>query len=240
MHPKVEKRFAKAVLSSGLLSEEELERALGVQEYAAQRGRALPLDRVLLKLNLLTRDEILGLWRALRYYVWRKEDKFFVKLAIQSKLLTEKLARTCLKAQKKAYKTADELIRVNEIARQRGYLTSAQDRAIVDAMKKIRPVSLLPADEGEGAGFEVPSPRAASKDDGEAWKGEARSRDLTELRSNFGSSAEMAGVSDEDLDALWEEADLDDVELDSQAFEMARGPLLDEEDEEDDDLFDLL
>jgi hypothetical protein len=239
VHPKVEKRFAKAVLSSGLVSEEDLERARGVQEYAAKKGRALPLDRVLLKLDLLSRDEILGLWRALRYYLWRKEDKFFVKLAIQSKLLTEKLARTCLKEQKRAYKGSDELIRVNEIARQRGYLTAAQDRAIVDAMKKVRPVSLAPADEAEGDGYEPRSAKAATESDGDAWKSEARSRDLQDLRGSLGSSAELAGVSDEDLDALWEEADLDDVELDSQAFEMAQGPLLDDDDD-DDDLFDLL
>ena len=52
------------------------------------------------------------------------------------------------------------------------------------------------------------------------------------------TSSSIRGISDEDLDALWEEADLDDVELDSQAMEIARGPLFDDSDlpDLDDDL----
>ena len=47
------------------------------------------------------------------------------------------------------------------------------------------------------------------------------------------TSGEIQGVSDEDLDALWDEADLDDIELDSQALEIARAPLFDDSDEDD-------
>ena len=61
MDPKVEKRFVKAVLSSGLLQEEDIDRARGLQAHAAKRGLNLPLDRIFLKLNLLSRDQILGL-----------------------------------------------------------------------------------------------------------------------------------------------------------------------------------
>lgn len=242
MDPKVEKRFAKAVLSSGLLTREDIERARSLQQHAARRGLALPLDRILLKLHLLTRDQILGLWRALRYYLWRKEDKFFVKIAIQSKLLDEKTARICLKEQKQSYKHDDTLIRVNEVARQRGYLTSPQDRAIVEAMQKVKPITLRPFDDsGEGQGYERPSAGAARVgEDEKKWKSEARGKDLVALRNHFDSSIETQGVSDEDLDALWEEADLDDVELDSQALEIAQGPLFDDSDLDMDDLSDLL
>lgn len=239
MQPKVQKRFAKAVLSSGLVSEADLERAKSIQSQARERGLELPLDRVLLKLHLLTRDQILGLWRALRYYLWRKEDKFFVKIALQSKLLTEKLARACLKEQKRAYKQEDLLVRVNEIARQRGYLTGSQDRAVVDAMQKVRPVTLRPFTEVDAEGYEPSSSRAATADDGDEWKRQARSDDLRALKDHMtATTSSIRGVSDEDLDALWDEADLDDVELDSQAMEIARGPLFGESDlpDLDDDL----
>ena len=36
-----------------------------------------------------------------------------------------------------------------------------------------------------------------------------------------------------EMDALWDEADLDDVELDSQALEIAQAPLFDDSDEDD-------
>ena len=233
MHKKVEKRFSKAVLSSGLLSEADLERARTVQAYGQKRGLTLPLDRVLLKLGLLSRDQILGLWRALRYYLWRKEDKFFVKIAMQSKFLDETRSRSCLKEQKQAYKHDDELIRVNEIARQRGYLTAEQDLAVCKAMGKIRPVTLRPVpdeESGEGLGYERRSTRAATEEDGDEWRGKARESDLRALKDHITKSGgEIRGISDEDLDALWDEADLDDVELDSQAMEIARGPLFDDD-----------
>ena len=60
LSPKVEKRFLKAVRGSGLVKEPELERALAVQRHAAEQGRLLPLDRILLKLDLLDREQILG------------------------------------------------------------------------------------------------------------------------------------------------------------------------------------
>jgi len=161
---------------------------------------------------------------------------------MQSKLLDEKTARICLKEQKQCYKHEDALIRVNEVARQRGYLTESQDKAIVEAMQKVKPVTLRAFnDKGDGAGFERPSPGAARVGEDEAsWKSQARGKDLVALRQHFDSSVETQGVSDEDLDALWDEADLDDVELDSQAIEIANGPLFDDSDLDMDDLGDLL
>ena len=245
MHPKVSKRFIKAIRNSELVSSDDLERALEIQDYASRNGRELPLDRILLKLNLLEREQILGLWRALRYYVWRKEDKFYAKLAVQSQLLTEETARLCLKEQKKAYKHTNELVRVNEIARQRGYLNNGEDLAIVRAMReKHADMTIFPVDEDRAAqDFELASAKAAPAGSGKEWRDEARRDDLDSLKAHFGSSGDMRGISDEDLDALWEEADLDDVELDSQAMEIARTPMLSDDDidieELDDDLSDL-
>jgi hypothetical protein len=256
-YSKADKRFAQAVRSSGLVAESELDRALEFQAKAAKRGRALPLDRILLKFGHLDRDQILGLWRALRYYLWRKEDKFYVKLAVQSKLLNAKTAKICLREQKQAYKHEDQLIRVNEIARQRGYLDPKGDQAIVDAMRKVRPVTLRPVGSEKAADpYERPSAGAARAGGEGEWLKEARKRDLDELRAVHESqslsqreasdlinlsSAERDAFSDEDLDALWEEAELSDVELDSQAMEIARSPLFEPGDDDSDeiDLFSL-
>jgi hypothetical protein len=245
MSPKVEKRFMKAVRSSGLVNEPDMARALEVQAFAAQRGRQLPLDRILLKLKLLDRQQILGLWRALRYYMWRKEDKLYVKVAVQSAILTPELGQQCLRAQKSAYKKDNELIRVNEVARQRGYLRAAEDRALIRALRqKHSGLTISPVDEETASHpYEPRSENAATEEDGEEWKGTARSNDLEALKHYVTTSGEIAGISDEDLDALWDEADLDDIELDSQALEIARAPIFDEDDplydesDEDDPLF---
>lgn len=235
MTNKVEKRFLKAIRSSGVVSEADLEKALKVQKLAADRGRSLPIDRVLLKLQILDRDQILGLWRALRYYVWRKEDKLYVKVAVQSGILTPELGQQCLREQKDAYKQDNALVRVNEIARQRGYLEGKEDRALIRALReKNEDLTLVPVgDERAAKPYERRSTGAATEQDGKEWKSAARSNDLAELKQYVTTSGEIAGVSDEDLDALWNEADLDDVELDSQALEIAQTPLFDDSDEDD-------
>lgn len=234
MTNKVEKRFLKAIRSSGVVSEGDLEKALKVQKLAADRGRSLPIDRVLLKLQILDREQILGLWRALRYYVWRKEDKLYVKVAVQSGILTPELGKQCLREQKEAYKQENSLVRVNEIARQRGYLAGKEDRALIRALReKNDDLTLVPVgDERAAQPYERSSEGAAKKSDGADWKSEARSNDLADLKQYVTTSGEVAGVSDEDLDALWNEADLDDVELDSQALEIAQAPLFDDSDED--------
>lgn len=242
LSPKVEKRFLKAVRGSGLVGEPDLERAMALQRHAAEQGRYLPMDRILLKLGFLDRDQILGLWRALRYYVWRREDKKYVKLALQSRLLTPEVARSCLREQKSAYKHEDQLVRVNEIARQRGYLKAGEDRALVEALHRIKPVTLRPVDdETAAAGFEMPSPGAARSGKEAVWRKAARQQDLDELRAHLAEessldAASSRGTSDPDLDALWDEADLDDVELDSQAVEIAQNPMDLLEDSDEDDL----
>ncbi|MBL4849016.1 MAG: hypothetical protein JKY65_26125 [Planctomycetes bacterium] len=238
MANKVEKRFLKAIRSSGIVPESDLDRALKVQKLAASRGRSLPIDRVLLKLQILDRDQILGLWRALRYYVWRKEDKRYVKVAVQSGILTPELGAQCLREQKEAYKQDNALVRVNEIARQRGYVEGKEDRALVRALReKYEELTLVPVGDDRAAQpYERGSEKAARKSDGKSWKDSARLNDLVDLQQFVTTSGEGAGVSDEDLDALWEEADLDDVELDSQAIEIARTPLFDDSDESADPL----
>ncbi|MCA8924719.1 MAG: hypothetical protein KDD82_23095 [Planctomycetes bacterium] len=251
-----DRRFARAVRSSGLVADADLDRALQFQEQARDRGRDLPLDRILLKFNLLERKQILKLWRALRYYLWRKEDKFYVKIAVQSKLFSEELAASLLREQKKAYKYDDELLRVNEIARQRGHVKSKEDEAIIEAMNKVRPVSLTPVeDDVAERPPERQSPRAARKGEEDAWREKSRRNELASLRAAHAESAsgasarlgkdlfalsesgDLGAVSDEDLDALWAEADLDDVELDSQAVEIARSPLDLEDSDEGSGLF---
>lgn len=220
----IEKRFVRALRSSGLVKPADLERALEVQKTAAGRGRALPIDRILLKLSLLDREQILGLWRALRYYLWRREDKFYVKLAMQSRLLTAEAGKSCLREQKNAYKHEDQLLRVNEIARQRGYLKAGEDKAIVEAMQKVKPVTLRPAEDRRVDELsDRTTPGAAKKGGEDDWRKQAHKKELDDLRTLVAgtSSAEVRGVSDPDLDALWDEADLDDVELDSQAVEIA-------------------
>jgi hypothetical protein len=73
-----------------------------------------------------------------------------------------------------------------------------------------------------------------------AWREKVRQKELDELSNVLGDkpASNPRGTSDEDLDALWDEADLDDIELDSEARDVARSakkpaPLPEDDDEDD-------
>ncbi len=319
---KREKRFLEAVKASNLVSAEDLERSLEFQAYARERGRAIPLDRILLKFEILDHAQIAALYQALRFFTWRKEDKLYAKIAEQSQLLTPEDAKRCLKEQKRAFQERRELKRLNEIAREKGLLAPKEDRAIIRGMRKVKPrLTILPLDGNPLYSGEAQSPLSqtgtmdgrdrgrgpARKGEEEAWKKDVRARELAELNeasqgddlealeplddvpprkaaapslsdddvedeasenphlsqsappnldgddfgdplsTNGSSSGGSTGgrMTDEDLDPLWAEADLDDVELDSEQRSTARNKtrgsssdLAQRRGGDDDDLFD--
>jgi hypothetical protein len=136
---RLDRLFTDAVRGCDVIADKDLEYALGFQSHAKKKtGRAYPIDRILLKFGFLEEVQVQALYKAIRYFRWRKEDKFFLKIAIQSKLMTEKRSYACLQEQKELYKERDELIRVNEIARRRVYLTEKQETAVIEAMQKCK------------------------------------------------------------------------------------------------------
>jgi hypothetical protein len=233
---KRERRFIELVRASKLVPEDELTRSLRFRDFAAKKGRALPLDRILLKFQLLTEVQVRSLYLALRYFTWRKEDKLYAKIAVQSQILSSEDAARCLKEQKRLYKDKRLAKRVNEIAREKGLLEAKEDAAIVEKIHTLKPKSTIRP---------LASPARAGEE--EQWRKDMRARELAELsnltrdaKASFDDPLELdvddagnpqaklsgstAGrASDEDLDPLWDEADLDDIELDSGQAEAARG-----------------
>jgi hypothetical protein len=143
---KAERRLADAIRASGLVEEADLEWALGLRRHAAEKGRALPLDRILVHFKILTREQADSISLAVRYHVWRKEDKFYAKIAVQSNVLPEPRALECLEHQKRLYRDQGRLRRLNAIAGEKGLVSPKEDRAILAAMRKVKPITLAPAD----------------------------------------------------------------------------------------------
>jgi hypothetical protein len=329
---KAERRFQDAVRLSGLVAPADLEWAAGLKDHGASQGRRVSLDRVLVKFKLLTREQADSIALAVRYHVWRKEDKFYAKLAIQSKLIPPEAAKAALKEQKELYRNDGRLRRLNAVMVEKKLVSAKEDRAIIEAMRKLKAVTLAPADaappepepakplklggifesraSGSGLGstprvkakadepldlldeddesVDLTKKKAAPKKDpfgdedsakpsigldedddsfdlaqrdrknmkkaakqGEEkdWRERALKRDLDDLgdaleskkpapkrRTSDSELDELSdaldakplapvkrGASDEDLDALWAEADLDDIELDSEQREVAKG-----------------
>lgn len=268
---KAERRLAEAVRASGIVEAADLEWAIGLQRHASEQGRALPLDRILVHFKILTREQADSIALAVRYHVWRKEDKFYAKIAVQSNVMPETSAKECLSDQKRLYRDTGRLRRLNAIAADKKLVSPKEDRAILAAMRKLKPITLAPADaappepppakplklSGSGSRMGLLDSRASGELDldpaqrdrarmnsakpgqEQEWRDKVRKRELDELSNALGDSKtpQRRGTSDEDLDALWDEADLDDIELDSEARDAAKGakkPAPLPEDESDD------
>ncbi len=269
---KRERRFLEAVRLSGLVPEAEIDRAVQFQKFAHARGKPLPLDRILLKFKLLDEAQIEKLYAALRYFLWRKEDKLYGKIAVKNQLLTEQDMKRCLKEQKRAFQEKQELRRVNEIAFEKGLMTPKEDRALIAKLKQLKPkLTITPLQSnGQGRGG-----APAQKGEEAEWRKNMHARELQDLQRASGvrdnprrpspqdeqsektvkfededipeltatpedvepvhlsadqdddligdplSDAKGKPITDDDLDPLWAEADLDDVELDSEQREAA-------------------
>lgn len=140
---KLDKLFLEAARSCDQIPKEDLDYAVDFQQFARQRkGKEYPLDRILLKFGFLLEDQILALYKAIRYYTWRKEDKFFLKIATQSGILSQRKADNCLLEQKNLFRDQATLLRVNEIARRRVYMTEKQETRIIEAMRDCRETTM--------------------------------------------------------------------------------------------------
>jgi len=239
-----------AVKESGFIKRKDLDYALGFQRHALEAdGTHYPLDRILLKFGYLTREQVTGLYRAIRYYSWRREDKFFLKIAIQSRILSQRQSDACLVEQKESYRDRNDLRRCNEIARVKGFMTAKEETAVIEAMSKCRGVTIRAVDLLEAVRSEPTEPSELGLN---PVSNHDRSRSTPSIpledepipSLDDYDGAEIANVralSDDDLDALWDEADLDDIDLASGSRNVAASPLLDSDDDLDysssDDLF---
>jgi hypothetical protein len=289
---KRERRFLEAVRQSGLVLPSEVERALAFQKFAHARGKPLPLDRILIKFGVLDKGQVEALYRALEYFICRKEDKLYAKIAVKNMLITAPDVNRCLKEQKKAFKERNEVKRVNRIAFEKGLMSPKEDRALVAKLKEIKPSFSLPPLPLNGG-----SRGPAKKGEEEEWRKEVRAREIEELQNASGIHGEdssdrtdrfeepelpkgdsshtarlgdddLAGLeaspeelepihlsaeeddsladpvapdhvsaTDDDLDPLWAEADLDDVELDSEQRDAAKRSSSASSAEDETDLF---
>ncbi|MDF1663587.1 MAG: hypothetical protein P1V97_17590 [Planctomycetota bacterium] len=190
---RLDRMFTDAVRGCDVLSDDDLDYALGFQSHARKTtGRSYPIDRILLKFGYLEEVQIHALYKAIRYFRWRKEDKFFLKIAIQSNLLSERRANLCLQEQKELYKDREELMRVNEIARRRVYLTEKQERAVIDAIKKIKGTTItateITLDKAESAPKLTPRKRSKTEKPKAKAKTKAKAAPSEILKESSASS----------------------------------------------------
>src|SRR5579872_5438089 len=96
------------------------------------------LERVLLDMGIIKGKQLKGLRYAILYYLVRKADRFYGKIAVQSDICESKWVDEALKEQKKIHQKERRLVRLNKILLEKGYINAREDRAILRAIEGVR------------------------------------------------------------------------------------------------------
>jgi len=127
--------FAKIAIEKGFLDEKKLEQARTLQRLARKDGKAVTIDKACLELDLLTPVQVKGLERGLKYYVVRKADKIYGKLAVQKKFADKETVENCLEKQKNEY-AKKKLVRLSKLLMGLDAIDEAQDAELRAAVLK--------------------------------------------------------------------------------------------------------
>jgi hypothetical protein len=96
----------------------------------ATKERQCSAERVICDGQILSERRMARLNTHYRYRSMRKADKLYGMLTIRKNLLTKKQVLKSLKAQKTAFETRRECMRLGNLLIERGLLTAGQDRAL--------------------------------------------------------------------------------------------------------------
>lgn len=130
---------SRIVLRHNMVEEEQLDDALVLQrEILDTEGKKESLERVLLDMGILRGKQLKGLRYAIIYYLVRKADRFYGKIAIQSDICEQKWVNAALREQKRIHVKEHRLVRMNKILLEKGYINSRENRAILRAIEGIR------------------------------------------------------------------------------------------------------
>lgn len=219
---------SRIVLEHQLADEKKIEEALELQrEILSTDGRKESLERVLVDMGVLKGKQLKGLRYAILYYLVRKVDRFYGKIAVQSKIVSSSDVDKALKEQKRVHNKERRLVRINKLLMEAGVLKKAEDKAITKAIEELRG-NRKKRKKGETA-------RSTAKttiikrterfdDDDDA---------IEMLKSNLDDDElELDGISEDELESLDEVSDIDEVPtLDDDEFDE-----LELDDDLDDDL----
>ncbi|MDF1664899.1 MAG: hypothetical protein P1V97_24270 [Planctomycetota bacterium] len=240
---------SRIVLEHGLATEAKLEKAIAKQKKIRQKdGRKESLERVLVDMGVLKGKQLKGLRYAVLYYLVRKVDRFYGKIAVQSDICEQAWVDQALKEQKRVHQKDRRLVRINKILLEKEYINSNEDRAILKAIDDIRnkkrkkkgaaskdrQSERLKLDEDDPDAVDMLN--SALEDDDLELDG-LREDDLDELNEVSGmveQSKEVPIVDDvgdpEDNEMLTKSTDLDEDDLD---LDDGSGLELDDEDDDE-------
>jgi hypothetical protein len=195
--------FAKIAREKGLLDDAKLAQAREAQKAARKEKRALSLENACIELGILTADQVRGIQRGIRYYVVRKADRIYGKVAIEKGFVDDDVVRNCLSKQHDEFFKNKKLIRLSKLLMGLDAITTEED----DEVRKVVIGRLTPAEsahEAQAIRDEEALPAAGSEDE-EAIAEEVAASADEEADAAEKKASEDLSFSDDDLESGDEE-----------------------------------
>lgn len=122
--------FFRIAREHALLSEQQITALLEAQDRARSSGAPRSVDALSIDMGYLGIDQVKGIERGVRYYVVRKADKLYGKVARERGLVDAETIANCLKKQKLDFTRRHVLVRLSKLLLDIDALTLAEDQQI--------------------------------------------------------------------------------------------------------------
>jgi hypothetical protein len=120
--------FVKIAQEKGLLDAAKLARVREAQREARKQKKSLSIEAACVDLGFLTNEQVRGLERGIRYYVVRKADRIYGRLAIEKGYADADTVRHCLARQHDEFFKRKKLVRLSKLLLGLDALTAEQDQ----------------------------------------------------------------------------------------------------------------
>lgn len=160
--------FGKIAIMNKMVTKEQVDECVSIQERFAQDGIEMTLGEVLQKKKFVTEQQIQQILHAQRYLAVRAEDVRLGELAVRNGMVAQRQVADALALQESAFRQGKPIPRLGELLTQRGLLERQQLEALLKAQKRLRraarpappppPASRAPAPAAPAAPSAVPAP----------------------------------------------------------------------------------
>ncbi|MDI6788684.1 MAG: hypothetical protein QME51_09960, partial [Planctomycetota bacterium] len=126
--------LGRIAISNKLITSEQLQKALALQETYKRQGKTKPLGAILVEQNYLNKEQLHSILQFQSKVATREDDLFYGNIALRNDFVTQSQLDECLALQRERGKTA----RLGEILLEKNYITIPEHESVLSAQKRLQ------------------------------------------------------------------------------------------------------
>lgn len=129
--------FGKLAVMNKMVTTQQVEECIQLQEMFAKTGMELSLGEICIKKKYLTPAQVDQVLKAQQYLEMRKEDVRFGEIAVSNGFTSAGQVAECLQLQETVFRKGQEPVRIGQVLLEKGYLNQQQVIACLKAQARM-------------------------------------------------------------------------------------------------------